>query len=121
MAVTAHWIEATTQETPHGPQHILKLRADLIGFHRVPCEYCIYFRKTDDSVIITSIHIDDFLAGTSTDDAAAKFKADLTTLWKISNLGEAQFCVGIIIEHDLTNHYIYLSQTTLINRILIQF
>src|SRR6266436_2883755 len=36
MAVTAHWIEATTQETPHGPQHILKLRADLIGFHRVP-------------------------------------------------------------------------------------
>jgi hypothetical protein len=36
MAVTAHWIEATMQETAHGPQHILKLRADLIGFHRVP-------------------------------------------------------------------------------------
>jgi len=36
MAVTAHWIEATTQETSHGRQYILKLRADLIGFHRVP-------------------------------------------------------------------------------------
>jgi hypothetical protein len=36
MAVTAHWIESTIQDTPHGPQHILKLRADLIGFHRVP-------------------------------------------------------------------------------------
>lgn len=36
MAVTAHWIESMTQDTPHGPQHILKLRADLIGFHRVP-------------------------------------------------------------------------------------
>jgi hypothetical protein len=36
MAVTAHWIESTTQDTPHGPQHILTLRADLIGFHRVP-------------------------------------------------------------------------------------
>jgi hypothetical protein len=92
-----------------------------IGFHHVPCEYCIYFRKTDDSIIITSIHIDDFLAGTSTDDAAAKFKADLATLWEISDLGEAQFCVGITIEHDLANHYIYLSQTALIDRILIQF
>jgi hypothetical protein len=36
MAVTAHWIEAATQETPHGLQHILKLRADLIGFNCVP-------------------------------------------------------------------------------------
>jgi hypothetical protein len=36
MAVTAHWIEGTTQETSHGPQHILKLRANLIGFHRIP-------------------------------------------------------------------------------------
>jgi hypothetical protein len=36
MAVTAHWIESAMQDTPHGPQHILKLRADLIGFHRVP-------------------------------------------------------------------------------------
>ena len=36
MAVTAHWIEATTQETSHGRQYILKLRADLIGFHWVP-------------------------------------------------------------------------------------
>ena len=39
MAVTAHWIKSTTQHTqhaPHGPQHILELRADLIGFHRVP-------------------------------------------------------------------------------------
>lgn len=36
MAVTAHWIEATTQQTSMGPQHILKLRTDLIGFHCVP-------------------------------------------------------------------------------------
>lgn len=25
MAIMAHWIEATIQETPQGPQHILKL------------------------------------------------------------------------------------------------
>jgi hypothetical protein len=36
MAVTAHWIEGTTENTVTGPQHKLRLRADLVGFHRVP-------------------------------------------------------------------------------------
>jgi hypothetical protein len=33
MAVTAHWIQATTAED--GTQQ-LKLRSDLIGFHKIP-------------------------------------------------------------------------------------
>jgi len=36
MAVTAHWIETKVTQTPEGPQYELKLRAELIGFHRVP-------------------------------------------------------------------------------------
>ena len=36
MGVTAHWIEATEVQTPAGIDYILKLRSDLIGFHRVP-------------------------------------------------------------------------------------
>src|SRR5882762_3099245 len=43
------------------------------------------------------------------------------TLWEISDLGEARFCVGIAIERDLANSYIYLSQTALIDKILEQF
>jgi hypothetical protein len=36
MAVTAHWIEVKVQQTTQGPQKILNLQADLIGFVRVP-------------------------------------------------------------------------------------
>ena len=36
MAVTAHWIKATTEATPNGPQKVLKLRVDLVGFHHIP-------------------------------------------------------------------------------------
>jgi hypothetical protein len=36
-------------------------------------------------------------------------------------LGEAKFCVGVTIEHDLIDHHIYLSQTALIDKILEQF
>ena len=36
MAVTSHWIQGTVVDTPDGPKLTLKLRADLIGFQRVP-------------------------------------------------------------------------------------
>jgi hypothetical protein len=36
MAVTAHWIEGATENTTTGPRTKLTMRADLIGFHRVP-------------------------------------------------------------------------------------
>jgi hypothetical protein len=36
IAVTAHWIEATDKKTPTGVKRKLQLRADLIGFHKLP-------------------------------------------------------------------------------------
>ena len=40
MAVTAHWIKATiVKQTPEGLQYSLHLRAELIGFHRVPGQH----------------------------------------------------------------------------------
>lgn len=35
MAVTAHWIERSYEETVGGEKLVLKLQADLIGFQRV--------------------------------------------------------------------------------------
>jgi hypothetical protein len=36
MAVTAHWIEGVEVQTLTGMQKKLVLRANLIGFHRIP-------------------------------------------------------------------------------------
>lgn len=36
MVVTSHWIESVKITTIDGEQYRLKLRTDLIGFHRVP-------------------------------------------------------------------------------------
>jgi hypothetical protein len=36
MAVTAHWIEAVAEKTSAGSKRKLHLRADLIGFHKLP-------------------------------------------------------------------------------------
>lgn len=89
-----------------------------LGFTRVRCEYCLYFQKTESGVVLTGIHINDFLAAISSVMEVAKFKKELATLWEISDLGIAKFCVGIAIKRDLINRHIYLSQSALIDRIL---
>jgi hypothetical protein len=68
-----------------------------IGFIRIPWKYCTYFRKTNDSIIITGIHVDNFLAETSSNDTAAKFKADLATLWEISDLVRQDSVLALLL------------------------
>src|SRR5882762_1424188 len=92
-----------------------------LGFTRIKCEYCLYFRQTEEGILLTGIHVDDFFLAASCLILAANFKKQLALIWEISDLGEATFCIGIAIERDLVNHHIYLSQTALINKILSSF
>lgn len=59
MAVTAHWIEATLNQTDKGPCYKLALRTDLVGFYRVPG------RHTGDHLAQAFISITDRLGATS--------------------------------------------------------
>lgn len=79
------------------------------GFTRLKCEHCIYY------------HVDDFLAVGSNKAIISDFKMQLRTKWEISDLGEAKFCLGIALEWDRVNCTICLSQTALIDRIIMQF
>jgi hypothetical protein len=72
-------------------------------------------------IVLSGIHVDDFLTVISFASRAAKWKQQLSTFWEITDLGEATFCVGIAIECNLVNQHIYLSQMALINEILSQF
>ena len=92
-----------------------------LGFTRIKCEYCLYFRQTEEGILLTGIHVDDFFLAASCLILAADFKKQLASIWEISDLGEATFCIGIAIERDLVNHHIYLSQTALIDKILSSF
>ena len=57
----------------------------------------------------------------STPDTSRVFKEELKSLWTISNLGEACFCISITISRDRLKRTISISQTALIDRIVQQF
>jgi hypothetical protein len=91
------------------------------GFTRLACESCIYYRKTDSGIIISAVHVDDFLSIAHPPRENELFKAQMKGVWKISDLGGVKFCVGIAIARDRENRTISLSQTALIDRVITQF
>ena len=92
-----------------------------LGFTRLACEFCIYYRKTASGVVLTGVHVDDFLLAASSTTASAEFRKQLRSKWEISDLGEAKFCVGICLERDRQARTISLSQVALIDKILQEF
>ncbi|KAL7281589.1 hypothetical protein ACG7TL_004906 [Trametes sanguinea] len=92
-----------------------------VGFSRLENEYCLYSRTTTEGTVLTGVHVDDFLAIASTTAAGDRFKADLRRAWTITDLGEARFCIGIALDRDRAARSIRLSQTALIDRIILQF
>jgi hypothetical protein len=99
------------------------LNAQMIewGFTRLSCESCIYYRKTDTGIIISAIHVDDFLAITDSREENERFKAQMRKVWTISELGTARFIMGIAISWDKATRSVALSQAALIDKIIEQF
>jgi len=91
------------------------------GFKCLHTDPCVYYRVTPLGTVLSAIHVDNFLIVSSLPEASQLFKEELKSLWTISDLGEARFCVGIAISHDRANHLISLSQTALIDCIIQQF
>ena len=91
------------------------------GFTRLGTESCVYYRLWMSGIIITAVHVDDFLAIASLKEENSSFKEDMRKIWMISDLGDVSFCVRIAIKWDRIQNTIYLSQTALIDRVIAQF
>ena len=66
-----------------------------LGFTRIKCEYCLYFRVTDSGTTLTGIHVNDFFTAISCSSEVSKLTQELSFIWEISDLGESKFCVSI--------------------------
>ena len=99
------------------------LHTQLVNWHfiRLECEYCIYYRRDANGIVIIGIHVDDFFMLGDSKHALSHFKTQLQTRWQISDGGPAHFHIGIAIERDRAARTLALSQTALIDRVVSQF
>ena len=71
--------------------------------------------------IIAAVHVDDFLTIASSKDENERFKSQMREAWTISDLGDARFVIGMAVEWDRPRQAVFLSQKSLIDRIVLQF
>jgi len=91
------------------------------GFNRTECEWCVYSRCAATGSTILAVHVDDMLATSSNDAEATLFCSELESTWQITALGEAKLVVGIAVRRDREMRTVMLSQTALINKIIVVF
>jgi hypothetical protein len=91
-----------------------------MGFTQVLVEHCVYVRRRDNDLVIAAVHVDDFKAISSSVASMDTFEADLKSRYEIST-GDGSFLLGIHSVRDREARTIHLSQTAMIDRVVVEF
>ncbi|KAL6054460.1 Cysteine-rich receptor-like protein kinase 25-like protein [Balamuthia mandrillaris] len=86
-----------------------------IGFYQSEADPCIYVKVEGGEIIILALYVDDVLLAAKTTKAMEPTKKQLSKAFKMKDLGEAKYILGIEIQRDYENKRTYLSQQKFIS------
>ncbi|RXW14669.1 hypothetical protein EST38_g11187, partial [Candolleomyces aberdarensis] len=89
-----------------------------MGLVRLDAETCLYVYKEDGEVCFLVVYVDDLLLAATSRPFMNKVKAMLSSRFKMKDLGEAKFILGMAIHRDRRNGEIRLSQRNYIANVL---
>jgi hypothetical protein len=89
-----------------------------LGFIRCECDHAVFICKSDTSICIVIAHVDDLTITATTLEVLLKFKKDLGSKLKMSDMGELHWLLGIEIKRNLEARTISLSQRSYIQSIV---
>jgi Reverse transcriptase (RNA-dependent DNA polymerase) len=79
---------------------------------------CVYSLHDGEIEMYIALYVDDLLIFTNSLDALVAIKAELTERFEMTDLGEAQYVLGIQIERDRANRTLSIGQREYIRRIV---
>lgn len=88
-------------------------------FQRSDIDHCLYIRKTDTDIIYIIIWVDDILIAASNNDILNEVKRALNNKFKMSDLGQLKWFLGM--EFNFGNTEITVNQTQYLKNILTDF
>lgn len=94
-----------------------------MGFTRSNGDWSVYHRPTIDRCgeAFLVAYVDDMLISSPSRSATAQIKQDLAKKWRMTDLGEAKFVLGLRITRDQSRGTITLSQEAYIDTLLEKF
>lgn len=91
------------------------------GFTQSQLDPCMYHILKEDKILIVTIYVDDFLIFYNDESMLKNLKVFLTSNFKMKDLGDAEYCLGIKITRDFKNGIVRLDQETYTRKILEKF
>ena len=92
-----------------------------LGFERTEADHGVFFKYVGKDIVILAVHVDDCMVTGSSTILVNKFKEEMNGKYKLTDLGPANWLLGIKISRDLTNKTISLSQHAYIEAIITRF
>ena len=92
-----------------------------MGFTRILCEHSIWIYHCGDVHVIIPVFIDDMTFASKSKSEIQKVKDELSTHFKLHDLGPASWLLGVKIERDRRNCTLHLSQRQYILDLLQRF
>jgi hypothetical protein len=88
----------------------------VLGFTRCPSEHAIYCRGEGAERLVVGVYVDDLVITCTSSSSIQTFKAEMTKVFKMSDLGLLSYYLGIEVKQDELG--ITLSQERYANKIL---
>ena len=81
-----------------------------LGFTRSEADHGVFYKEVGKDIIILAFHVDDGMVTGSSVALINKFKVDMNAKYKLTDLGAANWLLGIKITRDFINKTLSLFQ-----------
>lgn len=92
-----------------------------IGYKQSEHEPCVYFKISENKIVVVALYVDDFLIFSNNLEEKIKLKDHFKSKFKIKDLGEAKQCLGLSIGRNKRTGEIFIYQKQYILEILEKF
>jgi hypothetical protein len=108
------------KQSPRCWNRALQEKLEKLGFIKVSADPCVYVKK-EDTLIIIAVHVDDLIILAENVQEMEEMKRVLKVEFKITDMGELQYYVGVSVVQDKQNNRLWLHQRQYINKIVVKF
>ena len=92
-----------------------------LGFTRCEADHGVFYKEIGKDIIIFLVHVDDGMVTGNNVKLIRRFKEDMNSKYRLTDLGAVNWLLGIKITRDFVNKTISLSQHAYIDAIITRF
>ena len=96
----------------------LSKELSLLGFTQIQSDHCVFYKKVNGHHLIILVYVNNNLIISSSTDLVIQTKKDLSSCFKMMDLGEIHWILNMEVIQDQKNRTISLCQSQYIKNIL---